>query len=420
MNMGKRLISYTALLALLVIPHLARAQRWASDASLSRRAYWGLVRDYQDIVGNNDGIWENEDLARGERGIWRGGVEDPNADELHAWRTWKVMQLNRWGVDRVGTTGSEVVSSIALHTLVRYDRDPSSFTDGYLLTERVGRAPARHIYYQRWEAKGDTKVVTVLIPGYHECSTDWRHVIQRLNELGSRVYVIDPPGHGVSEGPRGDVKDYREWRNAYDAILARAHAENPDATIVAMGHSTGAGVIADDMHNRVLGQTHGPGPDAMLLSSPYLTLKDSNFNWLVHRSAEVSWNESKAVPQIGVLSEAMVGIRRAQWKKIWDLPRRVHFVREFSVMERRHTEWIKGPTGITIPLKVVQSLKDPTVSPKASEALVEHTPGAEIVHPDTVEDHHGVFADPVGFPILIQKWTSMLSALTKGKPDCGD
>lgn len=412
------------ILIVVSLPSVAHAQRYVSDSSLSRRAYWGLVRDFQDLAGNNDGIWENEDKPPGSRGIWRGGVEDPSNEELSAWRTWRTARMADWGVDRVGTTGSEVAMSIAIHTLVRYGRNPADYTDGYLQTSGVGRAPGRHIYFQRWEPnkvdENAPKVVTVVVPGYHECSMDWRHVIQKLNNMGSRVYVIDPPGHGLSEGPRADVKDYREWKLAYRAILAKAAEENPDATIIALGHSTGGGVIADEMHDRVLGQEHGRGPDGLLLSAPYLNLRDTNFNWFVRRSAEVSYNESKVVPQIGVLSEAMVGIRRAQWKKIWDLPRRAHFVREFSVMENRHAQWVKGATGIRVPLIIVHSEKDPTVSPEVSKALVDHTEGAEIVHPDTVEDHHGVFADPNGFPVLIERWSAVLGKLASvaKDPDC--
>src|SRR4051812_15859865 len=73
------------------------------------RAQWGLVREWQDLQGNRDGIWENEDKPAGERPFWRGHPEAPSQKELAAWRAWRDAQLSQQGIAHAGTTGNEVI-----------------------------------------------------------------------------------------------------------------------------------------------------------------------------------------------------------------------------------------------------------------------------------------------------------------------
>src|SRR5687767_7780284 len=100
-----------------------------ASPSVDDRSWWGVVREAQDIRGNRDGIWENEDLDAGERGWFRGGVERPSKDEIAAWRK---MRDGVTGGARVGTTGNELIEAQAVNAMARYDRKPSEFSDGKL------------------------------------------------------------------------------------------------------------------------------------------------------------------------------------------------------------------------------------------------------------------------------------------------
>jgi alpha-beta hydrolase superfamily lysophospholipase len=361
------------------------------------REYWGLVRDWQDVTGNRDGIWENEDLAAGQRGWFRGGVEAPSKDELAGFRAWQTAELAKRGVSKIGTTGDEVIEGHALETMARYGRDASSYTDG------VDHAGGHDVYWQRWTADHPSGVVTVIVPGYTESTNDWMHVANRLNAAGSTVYVFDPPGQGASSGRRGDADSPEEWKAAYRDVLSRAQAENPGARVVVMAHSTGGGVVADDEHDRVLGQVHGKGPDGLVLSAPYLDLRPNAVNAISGVLSKIPFANRLQVPPLIKLSDDDLGATRlGQWQKATGAKNTLHFIRTMSEMTDRHAQWLKGATGVEIPVAIVQGVDDNVTNPDASRRFVANTPGATFTPVAT--GSHDLQYDPKGLEALLGAW----------------
>ena len=383
-------------------------------ANRADREAWGLVRDWQDVTGNRDGIWENEDLDAGERGWFRGGVERPGEEELAAFERWKAAELARHGVTRAGSSGNATAEGQAVIAMARYGRDARAFDDGFVESPEIGGAGERSIYVQRWDAVGEQKVVTVIVPGYTESTQDWVHVANRMNRAGSRVYVFDPPGQGLSSGRRGDVEDSREWLAAYRTVLDRARAENPGAKIVALGHSTGGGVVADDARERVLGQVHGKGPDGLVLSAPYLDLRPNVLNRVSGVLARIPFVNAPQIPPVLVkLSDDELGATRLkQLQKATGAKNTLHFIDEMNEMVRRHETWLEGASGLVVPLAVVQGEDDNVTNPAASRRLVANTPGATFTSVDT--GSHDLQWDARGVEALLRAWENTVDETLAG------
>lgn len=378
--------------------------------SQSERESWGLVRDWQDVTGNKDGIWENEDLDAGDSGWFRrGAVENPSRKDRAAYEKWKAGELARMGVSRVGRSGNTTAEGIALNTMARYGRDACAFDDGFVTSAAIGEAGENRVYVQRWDAVGPQSVVTVIVPGYTESTQDWMHVANKMNQAGSRVYVLDPPGQGLSSGRRGDVEDSREWLSAYRAVLAKAQAENPGAKVVVMGHSTGGGVVADDFRDRVNGQVHTAGPDGLVLSAPYLDLRPNVVNAISGALAGLPFANRLQIPPLVKLSDDDLGVTRLkQLQKATGAKNTLHFIDVMGEMVKRHEKWLAIATsGITVPLGVVQGSGDNVTNPAASRALVGKTPGAHFTSVDT--GSHDLQWDAKGVDALMGSWSRVVA-----------
>ena len=399
--------------ALVVLGMLAAVPAIAGPSQRDRES-WGVVRDWQDVTGNRDGIWENEDLAAGERGWFRGGIERPSTRELADYERWKRLEMHRMGVTSVGHSGNKTAQGIALNAMARYGRDARAFDDGFVTSDAIGAAPARSVYVQRWDAVGPQKVVTVIVPGYTESTQDWMHVANKMNAAGSRVYVFDPPGQGLTDGRKGDVEDSREWQSAYRAVLAKAQAENPGAKVVVMGHSTGGGVVADDFRDRVNGQIHTKAPDGLVLSAPYLDLRPTMMNKISGVLANVPGANRIQVPVLVKLSDDDLGVTRLkQLQGATGAKNTLHFIDVMSEMVKRHERWLdEAVSGIAVPLGVVQGVDDNVTNPDASKTLVRKTAGAHFTSVDT--GSHDLQWDAKGVDALMRSWNRVVSDTLAG------
>ena len=370
-----------------------------SGPSAQDKAQDALVLEWKDVQGNRDGIWGNENLPAGTRGPGF-DLDAPSSKDLDAFRAWRAQQLAARGVSSIGTTGDEVIEGQALLEMARYGRPASAYTDG-----RV-QADGHSIYWQRWDAVGEQDAVTVIVPGYTESTADWIHVANRLNAAGSRVYMFDPPGQGASDGRRGDADSPQEWKSAYEALLAKAQAENPGAKIVVMAHSTGGGVVADVEHDRQLGQVHGRAPDGLVLSAPYLDMRPTIQNRIAETLAKIPFANRLQVPPLIKLSDDALGAQRMkEWQEATGAKQTLHFIATMEEMTARHEAWLKSGGGLGVPMEIVQSKDDPVTDPAKSRQLVAQSSNATFRSVDS--GSHDLEYDARGIAALTQAWSDV-------------
>ncbi|MDC3724572.1 alpha/beta hydrolase [Rhodococcus sp. Rp3] len=101
------------------------------------------------------------------------------------------------------------------------------------------------------------RYVALLCHGYGEHCGRYEYVAARLVADGAAVYAVDHIGHGLSDGERVLIDDFR-------LLDLTARREHPDLPVVLVGHSMGGMIAAR------YAQRYGAELTAVVLSGPVL------------------------------------------------------------------------------------------------------------------------------------------------------
>ena len=98
------------------------------------------------------------------------------------------------------------------------------------------------LYCRRWRSETKPKAILAIVHGHGEHSGRYENVVDWFVPRGYSVYAFDLRGHGHSQGTRGALNDFGEFREDVRAFLALVR-EAEKAPIFLAGHSLG-GLIA--------------------------------------------------------------------------------------------------------------------------------------------------------------------------------
>ncbi|MFM7366127.1 MAG: lysophospholipase [Cuspidothrix sp.] len=101
------------------------------------------------------------------------------------------------------------------------------------------------LYYQSWHPGGEVKGILVLIHGFGGHSGVYKTIVEYLLSKRYAIYGLDLRGHGLSQGQRGYINTWSEFRDDLQTFLNLIQNQQPGYPIFLLGHSMG-GVIALD------------------------------------------------------------------------------------------------------------------------------------------------------------------------------
>ncbi|MGW8143778.1 MAG: alpha/beta hydrolase [Anaerolineales bacterium] len=101
------------------------------------------------------------------------------------------------------------------------------------------------LYSQSWHPSGKSKAKLVIVHGVAEHSNRYLNLVNGLVETGFALYAYDQRGHGNSEGQRGYIDSWEQYRADLGIFLNRVKKREPDLPLFIYGHSMGALVILD-------------------------------------------------------------------------------------------------------------------------------------------------------------------------------
>jgi alpha-beta hydrolase superfamily lysophospholipase len=96
-----------------------------------------------------------------------------------------------------------------------------------------------------WQVHSPVKGVLVLVHGLGEHSGRYSAVVTALTAAGYAVYAFDNQGHGRSEGQRGHINRWQDYRDNTQAFLQLVRQQEPTAPLFLMGHSLGGLIVLD-------------------------------------------------------------------------------------------------------------------------------------------------------------------------------
>lgn len=110
------------------------------------------------------------------------------------------------------------------------------------------------LFYQSWypssaaDSNGPAapiKGVLALVHGLGEHSGRYCEVVSGLTKAGYAVFGFDNQGHGKSEGQRGHIDRWQDYRDNTQAFLQLVRKKEPTAPLFLMGHSLGGLIVLD-------------------------------------------------------------------------------------------------------------------------------------------------------------------------------
>lgn len=120
------------------------------------------------------------------------------------------------------------------------------------------------LYYQKWVPDSESRAVIALVHGIGEHSGRYMNVVNHFVPLGYTIYGIDHRGHGKSEGKRGHIMTWSEYRNDIHAYIQIIQKECDRQPVFILGHSLGGLITLDYCLH------HPGGLKAAIVSSPAL------------------------------------------------------------------------------------------------------------------------------------------------------
>ena len=121
-----------------------------------------------------------------------------------------------------------------------------------------------------WHVESPKKVMCI-IHGIGEHSGRYDRMAGILNESGIAVVSVDLPGHGLTDGKRGDASPRDKVFIAVDEMLNYARKKYPDVPIILYGHSMGGNIAMDYRSRGGLDLL----PEKFIVSAPWLRLVQS-------------------------------------------------------------------------------------------------------------------------------------------------
>jgi alpha-beta hydrolase superfamily lysophospholipase len=108
-------------------------------------------------------------------------------------------------------------------------------------------ADKTRLYYQSWSPDGEPAAVMAMVHGTPGHGGMMHNYGESLAPGGIAVYALDLRGHGKSDGPRGYVNSWSDFRADLGALLAMIRGRHAGLPQFVMGHSMGAVVVLDSV-----------------------------------------------------------------------------------------------------------------------------------------------------------------------------
>ncbi len=112
----------------------------------------------------------------------------------------------------------------------------------------------------------NTKAVVILVHGLGEHIQRYDHWADRFKKEGIGFAGVDLPGHGRSDGRRGNIKSYKQLDEMLDILIKTTLRTFPGTPVYIYGHSLGGGIVLDYLIRR------NPGIKGAIVTSPWLRL----------------------------------------------------------------------------------------------------------------------------------------------------
>ena len=302
---------------------LTPPRAWGTRAQLG-----GTVQALKEALGDKDGVWnhdagavdvlEKNPLVNKIERFFEVGLSVE--DEMQVLARFVERYEQEHGLSSILTVDADRLNGGALFAaqkaiaLTQLGRDPSTVSEGFVQAKGSvnGEAIApRELFYQRFAptAAPSGKLI-VISPGFQETGRNFYEQIQKMNDAGHEVIVMDHQWAGQSDGSPGGLD--RGFGVARDVAAMAAHAQrivdDSDTLdeVVLFGNSMGAGpgvlgaLTLNDAGKIALDGPAMPRGLKAVLQAPYLAPTPNPLNEVLGFASRLPFLNRLQAPSAGV------------------------------------------------------------------------------------------------------------------------
>ena len=101
------------------------------------------------------------------------------------------------------------------------------------------------LYYKTWLPEEQPKATLVIVHGAGEHIDRYQNVVNGLVASGFALAGYDLRGHGRSEGRRGHINSWDEYRGDLREFIKMTRQMLPEMPLFILGHSLGSLIVLD-------------------------------------------------------------------------------------------------------------------------------------------------------------------------------
>lgn len=102
-----------------------------------------------------------------------------------------------------------------------------------------------NLFYQTWQPEEPAKATLVIVHGLGEHGGRYMNVVNHLVPKGIAIYALDHRGFGRSEGKKGFINDWSEFREDLRIFVQMVQEKAGERPFFLLGHSMGGCVTCD-------------------------------------------------------------------------------------------------------------------------------------------------------------------------------
>lgn len=228
------------------------------------------------------------------------------------------------------------------------------------------------LFYKAWLPDEPPKAILVLIHGVGEHIDRYPHLVEGLVPAGFLLTGYDQRGHGRSEGQRGHIDSWEEYRGDIRIFLDVARKLAPGRPLFLWGHSQGSLEVLDyvlrypeGLAGAIISATALEPTDA---APPHLVLVAKVLSGIMPRFALKVKLEGASLSRDPQVAQAYMNDPLVHWQRS----------ARWGTESLKTIQWIKAHAGdVRLPVLFLHGEADPLVSVAGAQRFFE-----QITYPD--------------------------------------
>jgi alpha-beta hydrolase superfamily lysophospholipase len=241
------------------------------------------------------------------------------------------------------------------------------------------------LYYKTWGHETSPKAVVAVVHGVGEHIDRYPHVVKALTESGYVMAGFDLRGHGRSDGQRGHILAWEDYRGDVGRFLNLVSSLKPNKPLFIYGHSLGSLIVLDYILHEA------EGLRGAIISGTSLMPKDAAPPYQVLVARLLSGIRPKFSLRMALPGSSLA--RDPQVAKAYDEDPMVFWERSvrWGTESLQVVDWIKKhPHQVRIPVLFIHGEADPLVSVEGARRFYE-----QVTFPDkTLKVYAGSLHEP--------------------------